>query len=342
MKYVAVLLVFALVFGCIGGEEAPGVPEHVENETNESGIEIEVGPQENITIVQNETEEPEGPENVTVVETPVYSENPDANLGIYFLDVCAGGEHGAAIFIRKGDFDMLVDAGGMGTAGVVGDWLRLRQVDDIDVLVSTTADNRRYGGLSEVIDDFEIEEFWWGGDTFGDPAYTDVIEKATAKAKKTRVVERGYYRELNGAMFEVLNPAKKNRFDDVNNDAVVLKITDRGSVVLLTGNIQTGGQGDLINNLPDEIADIDVMEAPYYGVGAGTANIVLFLQATYPEYMIIEGCSDETYEIEGSTRNPFKRNMEQEQYRVEYFETYEEGTIRVMIDGSGYGVAPLN
>ncbi len=340
MRTIAVLLAFALIFGCIGGEpEKPPV-----NESNETEIVVDIGPQENVTI--NETKpEPEKPVNETQpAETPSYSSEPDANLGIYFLDACnyGNGDHGAAVFIRKGDFDMLVDAGGYGTSGRITDWLKLRQVDDLDVVISTNADYRRYGGLDSVLDGFVVEEFWWGGDDFSDQRYSAVIAKAGQKAKKVRTVERGYIRELNGIKIEVLSPKTTGRFDDINNDAVVLKITDRDMVLLLTSGIQTGGQGDLINNLGSKIRDIDVMEAPYYGVGAGTANIALFIQATHPEYMVIEGCSDETLEVEGSTRNPFKRIMEQEQYNVEYFETYKDGTIRVMVDNLGFGILPLS
>jgi len=123
----------------------------------------------------------------------------------------------------------------------------------------------------------------------------------------------------------------------VNNDAVVLRIEDRDLSLLLMGNVQTGTQGDLISNEADAIK-VDVIEAPYYGVGAGTANIALFIQAGQPEYAVIEGCSDETMEVEGSTRNPFKRVLDQ--YDVEYFETYEEGTIRIIVDESGYSIGP--
>jgi len=342
MRMAAVLLAFVFVFGCIGGE--PEQPP-VANETNETDIIVDIGPQQNITI--NETgpgEEPVGPVNETTpAETPSYSSEPGANLGVYFLDACnyGNGDHGAAIFVRKGDFDMLIDAGAGGTSGRIVDWLKLRQVDDIDVLVSTAGDYRRYGGIPAVLDAFAVEEFWWGGNTFADPVYASVVEDATQNAKKVRVVERGYYRDLNGIRFDVLNPKTSGKFNDVNNDAIVLKISDRDLVLLLTSNIQTGGQGDLINNMGGQIKDMGVMEAPYYGVGAGTANIALFIQATHPEYIVIGGCSDETLEVEGSTRNPFKRVMDQEQYNVRYFETYKDGTIRVVVDSAGYGITPL-
>ncbi len=340
-KLIAFLLVFVFFFGCIGGEPQP--PEEEENITeNETEVEVIIGPEQNVSVVVNETEVEE--EEEEEVWTGIsYSDEPDADMGVYFLDVCnyGTGEHSAAIFIKKGDLDILVDGGSSATGGLVVDYLKLRKVDDIDVLVSTTGDPRRYGGLDGVIDEFEVEEFWWGGNDFSDPAYRAVAEKAASKASNTRIVERGYKTALNGIELEVLNPKKTDRFDDVNNDAVVMRVEDRGLSLLLTGNIQVGAQGDLINNQAGKIG-VDVMEAPYYGVGQGTANIAFFLQASKPEYAIIEGCSDETMEVEGSTRNPFKRVMEQEQFDVEYFEVYKEGTIRVEVDEFGYDIKPAD
>jgi len=338
-KLIALVFAFAFIFGCIGGEEQPPPPpvENVtENETPDITVIIEE--QENITVAVNETEVGE---NVTeeVWGGIEYSEEPDAITGIYFLDVCTygTGDHGGAVFIKKGDLDILIDAGSWNTASRVIDYLRLRGIDDLDLVVSTTGDYRRYGGLDAVLDDFEVEEFWWGGDTFGDADYAEIISKATEKAGNVRIVERGYMAELNGIEIEVLNPKKTDRFNNVNNDAIVLRIDDRDLSLLLMSNIQTGGQGDLIGRYDDKL-DVDVIESPYYGVGAGTAQIALFLQESKPEFAVIGGCSDETLEVEGSTRNPYKRLLEQEQYSVDYFEVYKGGTVRISVDEGGYGV----
>ncbi len=344
MKKIVVLasltiLILILAFGCIGGGEEEKPPEIKENKTNQT-ISVIITGERNESVAMNVTATEE--ENVTEEWTGIgYVYEPDARLGVYFIDGCdyTTGKHGAAIFIKKGDFDMLVDGGSLGSVNRIIDELKGKNIDDIDVLVSTTGDERRYGGLSRIIDEFEVEEFWWGGNDFSNESYNAVINKISAKAKNIRVVERNYSVELNGIKIYALNPKTRNRFDDVNNDAIVLRIEDRNLTLLLTGNIQTGAQGDLVNNLGSKIR-VDVMEAPYYGVGAGTANIALFLQTSKPKYMIIEGCSDETREVEGSTRNPFRRLMGMEQYNIRYFETYKNGTIKITVDNFGYDIRP--
>lgn len=339
-KIIVLLLVSVLLFGCIGGEEQPPVQEEPEEE-NQTDIGIIIEEEQNVSVGVNETETEEEEEPEEVWEGVEYSEEPGANLGIYFLDACSygTGDHGAAIFIKKGDLDVLVDGGSYSSGSRVLDYLKLRGIDDIDVLVSTTGDYRRYGGLDDIIDEFTIEEFWWGGDDFSDPEYRRIVEKASNKAGNVRVVEREFKTTLNGIELEALNPRTSAKFNDVNNDAIVLRIEDRDLSVLLMGNIQTGAQGDLTSNFKDEIK-VDVIEAPYYGIGAGTANIALFLQDSKPEYAVIEGCSDETMEVEGSTRNPFKRVMDQEQYSIAYFETYDEGTIRIVLNNAGWTIGP--
>lgn len=337
-KIIVLLMVFGLLFGCIdfGGEEQPPVTAE---EENESGVTAVIEHEENITAGEEEEPEEEGP--VETWQGIDYSEEPDAKLGVYFIDTCNydNGDHGAAILIKKGDLDILVDTGSTYSGNKVVDFVKGKNVDDIDVLVSTTGDYRRYGGMDDILDEFEIEEFWWGGNYFEDEEYKEAVERASANAKNVQIVKRGHTVTLNGIEIEVLNPKTSEEFDDVNNDAIVLRIADRDLDLLLMGNVQTGAQGDLISNEADAIK-VDVIEAPYYGVGAGTANIALFMQASKPKYAVIEGCSDETMEVEGSTRNPFKRVLDQ--YDVEYFETYENGTIRIIVDEGGYDVSPSN
>ena len=338
-KILVLLLAFGFLFGCIdfgGGETTPVITE----EENETEVIAVIEHEENITAGEVEGQEEEEPP-VETWQGIEYSEEPDAKLGIYFIDTCNydNGDHGAAILIKKGDLDILVDAGSTYSGNRVVDFVKGKNVDDIDVLISTTGDYRRYGGMDDVLDEFEVEEFWWGGNYFEDEAYKIIVDRASAEAKNVQIVKRGYKITLNGIDIEILNPRTSAEFDDVNNDAVVLRIDDRNLSLLLMGNIQTGAQGDLIGTEPGKIR-VDVIEAPYYGVGQGTANIALFIQASKPKYAIIEGCSDETMEVEGSTRSPFKRVLEQEQYGVEYFETYENGTIRIIVDESGYSISP--
>ncbi|MBU0532747.1 hypothetical protein KKB44_04605 [Candidatus Micrarchaeota archaeon] len=332
MRIFIALIALILLFGCIDGE-----PE-VQNQTNitnvteqQPPVTIIIGQQENQTVEGNYTEiEPE--ENDTLENTFEYS--PNKTLGIYFIDVGDQMLHGDAILIKKGDLDILVDAGPQEKGNDVVDFLNSRSVDDIELLISTNADPRHYGGIKTVANNFEIGEVWWTGDTFANTAYADAINKTGAKIEK---VWDGHTAELNGITLEILNPSETERFGDVNNDAIVTRITDRNFSLLLTSGIQTGAQGDLINNHLNEIKN-QVIHAPYYGVGAGTSNIGILLIKAEPEVMIISGSADESA-VNGGSREPFKRLMEQ--YGIIWYENYVNGTIKVTVTGEGYSVQPV-
>ena len=329
MRLTALLAVLVILFGCTGPEIPPvqnGTPVNT-NTTNQT-ITIIVGPQTNQTAGENVT-------NVTITPQPnqtepTYAETPNATLGIYFIDV--GSErHGSAILVKKGGLDVLIDAGPAENSARVIDLLRSREVDDINLLISTNADPRNYGGINTVADSFKIRKFWWNGGGIDDAAYSAMVRRMATAPDGTAIVERGTSVTLNGITFEVLNPPK-GRFGDVNNDAIVIRLTDRNFSVLLTSGIQTGAQGKLIGEQSGKIK-AQVMQAPYYGVGAGTSQIGLFLVNAKPKSIIITGSADESA-ANGGSRDPFRRLMAQ--YNISWYETYANGTLKVMADGRGY------
>jgi len=340
VKVIAILLCAVILFGCIGEERVP--PENRTNGTEppdgKPPVGIIIDPQKNQTVGKNETYIPPPPpeENESTLG---YVYDADALLGVFFIDVGGPGLHGDAILLKKGDLDVLIDCGPVEKSGKVVDFLRSYEVDDIEVLVSTGADPRRYGGIGLVTDNFEIEELWWGGDTLEDVDYAAYVDKASAKADIVKEVKDGSSAELNGITFTALNPpaSEADRFFDVNNDGIVLRVDDRNFSMLLTSGIQTGAQGRLINTR-EELLVVDVMQAPYYGVGAGTSAIGLLLLAAEPENVIITGSSDDSA-ANGGSREPFEKLMEQ--YGIEWHESYADNGLRITSDGSEYAIQSI-
>jgi beta-lactamase superfamily II metal-dependent hydrolase len=337
-----IVLMF-LLFGCIdlGGDTTPTTPitnqtgngqPATGNATNDSTIVI--GTQENQTIEQNVT--PPEPPKPNVTENISYNVSPNSSFAIYFIYV---GEltnkiHGEAILIKKDDFEMLVDAGPSENAGKVIDFLKSRSVDDLEVVVSTNADPWHYGGLGQVASNYEIEEFWWSGKTFNDGEYSSIVDAISSKAENTTIIERGFEASYHGMDFEVLNP-KTKAFEDVNNDAIVIRMDDRNFSIVLLSGVQFGAQSEMINNMKDKL-QVNMMSAPYYGLGAGTSGIGNFLTSAKPETMIVSGGPDESA-ASGGARDPFRRLMDE--HNVNYYENYKGGTIRVASDGSTYAVS---
>jgi competence protein ComEC len=339
MRTIILLAGVLLLLGCLGGGQPPPAENktNVTNETNKTPITIITEEQKNQTIVKNETTQPPPPPPPPVNKSLEYEYTPDDLFGVFFIDVGGPGLHGDAIMIKKGDLDVLVDAGPQEKGGAVVDFLRSHEVDDIEVLVSTNADPRHYGGISAVADSFEIEEFWWNGAASSDADYSAIVARMQNATKTVRVVEDGFSTGLNGMNFTALNPPKADKFEDVNNDAIVLRLTDRNFSMLLTSGIQTGAQGLLTNEKPQEIK-AQVIQAPYYGVGAGTSNIGIFLITAKPEAMVISGSSDDSA-ANGGSREPYKRLMTQ--YGITWYENYVNGTIRVSGDGQTYTIQGL-
>lgn len=339
MRIVIAIIALLLLFGCNGEEPPPPAP--VENVTPEEGkpppLTVVIEEQENQTAEGNFTIEENGEVEENISFEMEYIHDPNQTLGVYFIYVGDDMLHGDAILIKKGDLDVLVDAGSEKKGEDVVDFLRSRKVDDIELLISTNADPRHYGGIKTVANEYQIEELWWTGDTFGDSEYLDTITTVEAEAKNTYTVYDGHSAELNGINFEILNPSETERFDDVNNDAIVTRVTDRNFSLLLTSGIQTGAQGDLTNTKEEKIKNL-IIQAPYYGVGAGTSNIGVFLIKSKPEAMIISGSADERA-ANGGSREPFERLMEQ--HGVPWYENYVNGTVRVSTDGYYYDIRSL-
>ena len=346
---VIVFLLAALVLaGCInlGGTTPPATnttnvtptvtpPENTTPQKNDTTIIIT--PQENQTVEQNYTEPtpppPQQPEGLN------YTYDPNANFAIYFIYVGdqANKLQGDAILIRKGDLEVLVDAGPSQTSGNVVSFLNSRGVDDVDLLISTNADPYHYGGIQSVTSNFGVEEFWWSGKGFNDQTYLSIVNDTSQKVKRTRIVSRGFNATINGIKFTVLNPQEKP-FNDVDNDAIALRIEDRNFSMVLLSGVLYGAQSEMLNHVKDSLK-CNVMQAPFYGLGTGTSGIQNFLTSTKPGAVVISGGPDESA-VSGGSRDPFRKLLKL--YNITYYENYAGGTVRVSSDGKDYSVGYFN
>ena len=166
------LLALVLLFGCINLGEQPAEPtpepEEVEEEEPETETVVEIEEETEHTVV-HETPPPEEVPPEEEPDTTGYIYEPNAQMFVYFINVGVEAEEkqGDAILIKKGDFDMLIDAGNEETSSKLVSFLSTR-VDDIEVLVSTHDDPEHSGGMETVIDNYYVEEFWWTGNSFSD------------------------------------------------------------------------------------------------------------------------------------------------------------------------------
>ncbi len=277
---------------------------------------------------------------------PDYKFEPNKTLFIFFINVSfikdwspeAGNERqGEAILIKKGDADILIDAGPAENANYLINFLRQKGVDDIELLISTHARPENYGALGTLLDNIEVEQFMWNGDTGGDAAYAALVEKAKQKSRKSLEAEYLSEISINGINLLVLNPRNwSERFSDIDNNGIVLKITDRDFCLMTTGDIAYGAQAKISTGNGFD-PKCEVLQIPNYGLGLGTSQIDLLLLKVAPKTAIITGSpfdpADERYTIEEKLRVK----------RIRYYGNFNSSRnstniVRITSDGYNYSV----
>jgi beta-lactamase superfamily II metal-dependent hydrolase len=343
-KVLALVLVFVLLFGCLDifgkpPQPAGNVTVPGQNGTNKTPGGVVITSDTNQSVAHNETPggQPQG--DGTEVPASQYTETPDAVSGIYFIYVGDADHQGDAILIKKGDADILVDAGPAVNAGKVTDFLKGKGVDDIELLVSTNPDTEHYGGLGAVLDKYDIGEFWWVGNTYDDAGYSTIVSRLRSANVPMRAVSKGDKTTINGMTIEVMNPSQPGGAFGTGegryNDAVVLKITDREMCVLLTSDIEYGAQSRLVASGAN--LKCDVLQMPYHGLGSGNSQIDTFLLKVAPKYAVISGGPSDMAVDGRGTRPALYERMRMR--GVTWFENYIGGTVQVVNNGLSYNVS---
>ena len=277
MKWIAFGLVLLLIFGCTQPETGTG-GTGIETGTgtgtqNQSGGHLVVGEGQGTVVTQG------GGTNQTPATE--YENNPNTDLYVYFFNVGSGDIQGDAILIKKGNVDILVDAGPVQKERELVNGLLEAGVDDFELVVSTNDDPEHTGGFRYVSGRFMFGEIWRPGE--GSEAYTATLN--TLGAEGVKVVGEGDTATLNGIKLTVLNPIKgEDRFFDVNNDGVVLKVEDRGLCILLTGDILGSQQMVATKSGPCQ-----VVQWPNHGISEGLTEMNWFMDQTRPEVIVISG-----------------------------------------------------
>ena len=314
MKWLVFALAFMLLLGC-PAEEAPPSGEEEAAPGQEGHFEITGGE----GAVVSEGELPEIPE----IPATEYAQNPNADLEVYFINVGQRNVQGDAILIKKGDVDILIDAGPDISEKDLVDFLYEKGVDDIEVLVSTHDDPEHYGGMKYVSEKFPIGEIWRS--TEGSSSYSTYLNSLGAEGVKE--VWQGDTEDINGMVFTVLNPVRgEDRFYDPTNDGVVLKLEDRGLCVLFTGDILYPAQ----QLVAPQAVDCQIVQFPNHGMSSGLAHIDYFFDQIEPDVVVISGGPEDW------TKSRITLTEKAELRDIVVLENYDGEAVVITYDGDRY------
>ena len=240
-------------------------------------------------------------------------------MTIHFIDVGQGN----AIFIDYGEFEMLIDAGGVEYGRGVVDYIWPLVDGPVEIVLATHPHDDHIGGMPHVLNAFHVNKVIYNGEMPDSEYFRDfdravnVTGRENLAVVKDMTIQIGQYAELH-----IFAPMKT--YEKTNNNSVVVMLTYRGTSVLLTGDIEAEAEHDFAYRLPG----VNVLQVPHHG--SRSSSTAVFLRALRPEYVIISA----------GRYNPFGHPHKEVMERLlatgaTIYGTFKEGTIIMTIDRNG-------
>ena len=267
---------------------------------------------------------------------PFASRLPHGVLEVTALD-CGGGD--ALLVVLPDQSTMLFGACGgrsrpnRSVAGtrrwdpgenIVSPYLWRRGLQSIDVLVLADTHGDHLAGLSTVAENFRVGEFWHG-EASPTPLYEELTQSLRRRGVRIRQVAAGDVVVRGSTGVQILWPPASSR-DGTPDDAVVVRIVDGESTVLVPGDVGSREEKQLVNSTP--VLAGRVLKVAHQG--GKSYSSPEFLARVSPEVAVVSG--------EGiSLPNP-ETLMRLHQVGARVFRPDIDGAVTVEMKGSALRV----
>lgn len=267
---------------------------------------------------------------VLAVSTTSSANQKDGLLKIYFLDV----GQGDAIFIETPNGSQVLIDGGPDNQ-VLSELSRAMPFYDrnIDLVISTHSDADHITGLIEVLGRYDVENIVYSGIVRKSSLYgawqEAVLEEGAGIVDPVagKTIDLG-----NGVTMEILNPVESlvgKVVEKTNNDSVVAMLKYGKTEVLLTGDIETKAERQIIMSGADLNADI--LKIAHHG--SKTSTTEEFMYEVSPQVAVIQVGAKNRY---GHPTPEVLNRLENS--GIKYYRTDLDGTVKVVSDGENYQV----
>ena len=253
-------------------------------------------------------------------ENNVNVNSNDDNLEVHFIDV----GQADSILIKKGMDFMLIDGGNNADGELVVDYLKEQNVDKLKYVIGTHPHEDHIGGLDNVIDNFDVEKVIMPNAIATTRTFEDLLDSISNKELKITKPKVGDKYSLNGATFTILAP-NQEKYDDLNNYSVVVKLTYGENSFLFTGDAEKLSESEMLKaNKP--LLKSDVLKVGHHGSATSTSKD--FFEAVNPKFAVI--CVGEGNDY----NHPHKKVVDRLTDKgIKIYRTDFNGTIILISDG---------
>ena len=264
-KIIALLLLLTLLTGCTTA--APPATQPIET-TEATGATV-------LTEATEATETTEATEPAAEVDLAPGA--PDT-LTVHFIDVA----HADVMLIECNGHFALVDAGMADTADRVVNYLASRGVEKLDLVVGTHPHADHIGAIPDVLAHYQADTVWFSAIAYTNYTVTNFLNSVKRQGKSVIRPANGTVFDLGGATITVLGPIRDNH-EDVNDISLVLMVQYGDVRFLLTGDMESIAEKELVESGADLKAD--VLKVGHHGSYSSTSYI--FLREVMPTYAVI-------------------------------------------------------
>lgn len=304
------MLLLFLTTGCNGNANATKTDAAAEHYNEQTSISQTAVTETKHDFTRNASVVSEAPEAV--------SETDSSELNVYFIDI---GQADACLLESGGHF-MMIDAGNNEDEQFIVEYLQGHNVDTLDYVIGTHPHADHIGGLDAVINQFEIENLYLPKVINNTKTFEDVLTAIEKKGMMVTTPIPGNEFYLNEISVQILAPV--HSYSDLNNNSIVLKVTDGEISFLFTGDIEAEAEADILKSNSDLLAT--VLKVGHHG--SSTSSSQPFIEAVKPQYAVISVGVDNSYGHPDET--VLKRLLDAE---AEIFRTDQNGTIHFSTDG---------
>lgn len=156
-------------------------------------------------------------------------------LKIYFMDV---GQGDSTLIVTPKNKKILID-GGEGKNNILLPYLLDRRINKIDYVMISHFDSDHCNGLIEVIEKINVKNIIISRQSEESEEYKNILNIIKQKNIKVKIVKEKDKIFIEKDLYmEILNPAEKLEFQDLNNNSIVAKLIYINFSMLFTGDIE--------------------------------------------------------------------------------------------------------
>ena len=183
---------------------------------------------------------------------------------------------------------MLIDCGESSESDVVISYLQEQNVSKIDYLVGTHPHSDHMGGMSVIVDTFEIGTFIMPYLPDDDIPTTKYFERLLVSLDENGVeitnAEVGEKINLGDSVADIIAPVS-SEYSNTNNYSIGIILEHGENSFIFTGDAEDDAEEEMINNYASNLRDIDVYKAGHHG--SSTSSSDEFMAVIQPEYAVI-------------------------------------------------------